>query len=150
MRSKAIVPIVLFFYAFSLPSCSNQNGREKTEMESPMVVGSDTDKDHNMPMGDDLKATMSSSMEKMASMEMTGDFDIDFAKMMIIHHQSAIDMSEIEVAKGKHDDMKAMAQKMIAAQNAKIQQFQSIINNHKPTSEPHNSTQHGGGEHNEL
>lgn len=85
------------------------------------------------------------SMKEMEAMVMTGDFDMDFAKMMIIHHQSAIDMSEIQVANGKHEDMKAMAQKMIKAQKEEIQQFQTIINNYKAKPGQHTTAQHSGG-----
>ncbi len=48
---------------------------------------------------------MNSSMAKMENMQMTGDFDLDFANMLIEHHQGAIDMSKIEVEKGADEKM---------------------------------------------
>jgi uncharacterized protein (DUF305 family) len=44
-------------------------------------------------------------MAKMENMQMTGDFDLDFANMLIEHHQGAIDMSKIEVEKGADEKM---------------------------------------------
>ena len=70
--------------------------------------------------------------------------------MIIIHHQSAIDMSEIEIANGKHDDMKSMAQKMILDQMQEIEQFQIFINNYKANPGQHAASQHGGEKHSEL
>ena len=45
-------------------------------------------------------------------MKMSGDVDRDFAAMMIMHHQQAIDMADVEIKHGKHPELKAMAQKM--------------------------------------
>lgn len=45
-------------------------------------------------------------------MKMSGDTDRDFASMMIMHHQQAIDMADIEIKHGKNAELKAMAQRM--------------------------------------
>lgn len=55
---------------------------------------------------------------------MTGDADQDFARMMMAHHQGAIDMARVELQYGKDPDLKAMAQKVIDDQTKKIQQLQ--------------------------
>jgi uncharacterized protein (DUF305 family) len=44
-------------------------------------------------MNMDMKSMMKSNDDKMASMKMTGNTDVDFAMMMRIHHQGAIDMA---------------------------------------------------------
>lgn len=44
-----------------------------------------------------MKQSMSSTMGKINGVKMTEYFDVDFANMMIIHHQTAIDMSEAEI-----------------------------------------------------
>lgn len=62
---------------------------------------------------------------------MTGDFDLDFTNMMLMHHQAAIDMSEVEIAKGTDVQIKAMAQNIITAQQAEIEQLQQFIKNYK-------------------
>jgi uncharacterized protein (DUF305 family) len=148
MKSKIFIPLFLSACLFILASCSNKNNSHDTEMKSPMVGGTDTSTHHNMPMDHDMMASMNMSMQKMESMEMTGEFDLDFAKMMIIHHQSAIDMSEMEIANGKNDEMKLMAQKMITVQKEEISQFQNIINNYKAKSGQ--DAHHGDGNHKEL
>ncbi|WP_245545192.1 DUF305 domain-containing protein [Methylophilus methylotrophus] len=59
-------------------------------------------------------------MKKMDAMKMTGDVDKDFAMMMKMHHQQALDMAQIEIDQGKSPEMKAMAKNIISAQKKKL------------------------------
>ena len=85
----------------------------------------------NMKMDNNLMASMKGSMDKMHAMKMSGDFDHDFAHMMIMHHMSGIEMSELQIAKGRDDKLKSLATFMIASQKKEIDQLQSFINNYK-------------------
>jgi len=75
---------------------------------------------------------MHSMMTQMQGMQMTGDPDIDFAKMMIMHHQGAINMSNEEIASGDDATMKAKAQKIKAEQEKEIQEFNAFLTNRQP------------------
>ena len=86
----------------------------------------------NMPMGQmqkgaagshDMKASMMMGMEGMQRMAMSGDTDKDFAMMMKMHHQQALNMAEMELAHGKSPEMKTMAKQIIVAQKKEIAQF---------------------------
>ena len=59
---------------------------------------------------------------KMA-MPMTGDVDKDFASMMSIHHQMAIDMVDVLQKHGSNAELKAMGAKMKAAQTEEIKEM---------------------------
>ena len=75
-------------------------------------------------MGSDgMKKSMMTGMEGMNKMTISGDTDKDFAMMMKMHHQQAVDMSEMELAHGKSATMKAMAKQIIAAQKKEIAKF---------------------------
>lgn len=67
---------------------------------------------------------MMSGMDGMAHMPMSGDPDKDFANMMKMHHQRAVDMAQMELANGKSPALKAMATRMIAAQKKEIIQLE--------------------------
>ena len=79
----------------------------------------------------DMSHSMDSMDEKMKSMPMSGDVDYDFAMMMRIHHQGALDMAKSELDHGKNPEMRAMAKKIIAAQKKEIAQFDKWIAKHK-------------------
>jgi uncharacterized protein (DUF305 family) len=51
---------------------------------------------------------------------MTGDPDVDFARMMIPHHQGAIDMARAQLEKGEDPQLRELAQKIIADQEREI------------------------------
>ena len=64
----------------------------------------------SMPMGQmhkgaagshDMKASMMKGMDGMQKMTMSGNTDKDFAMMMKMHHQQALNMAEVELANGK-------------------------------------------------
>lgn len=89
----------------------------------------------------DYMSTMNAMMQRMQAQKMTGDFDVDFATMMIEHHRGAIEMSQQELSAGKDGAMKAMAQKIIDAQQAEISELQKFVNSYKPS-----GMKHGEGE----
>ncbi|HDZ71203.1 MAG TPA: DUF305 domain-containing protein [Aurantimonas coralicida] len=70
---------------------------------------------------------MQRMQEQMGATQMTGDADTDFAKMMIPHHQSAIEMAKVELENGKDEELKTLAQKMIDDQEKEIEQLQTWL-----------------------
>jgi uncharacterized protein (DUF305 family) len=51
----------------------------------------------------------------------SGDADRDFARMMIPHHQGAIDMAMVELRFGKDERLKRLAQEIIVTQTQEIE-----------------------------
>jgi uncharacterized protein (DUF305 family) len=54
------------------------------------------------------------------------DFDRLWVQMMIKHHQGAVAMAKSELAQGKNADAKALAQKIVDAQEAEITEMQAL------------------------
>jgi len=59
------------------------------------------------------------------------DSDHDFAVLMILHHQSAIEMAEAEIKNGKLDEMKKMAIKMKEDQLKEIDELKAWVDSNK-------------------
>jgi uncharacterized protein (DUF305 family) len=64
----------------------------------------------------DAAARMHAAMD----VPFTGDADKDFARMMIPHHQGAIDMAVAELRYGKDKRLKRLAQEIIVEQQQEI------------------------------
>ncbi|MGW5723351.1 DUF305 domain-containing protein [Amycolatopsis sp. NPDC003865] len=55
------------------------------------------------------------------------EFDKMWLDMMIKHHQGAVEMAKTELSKGGNADAKALAQKIIDAQQAEITEMQGLL-----------------------
>ncbi len=134
MKHKTIITIGLLVSACFLQSCGNKNSdTTKNEMNHAMpdMAKSDSMNSDAVSMDHGMMQGMSSTMDKMKDMKMTGDFDADFASMMIMHHQGAIDMSEVEVSKGADTQIKTIAQNIIVAQKAEIGKLEKFVTGYK-------------------
>jgi uncharacterized protein (DUF305 family) len=77
---------------------------------------------------------MQSAMQRMhesMSGGMSGNPDVDFARMMIPHHQGAIDMARIELETGKDPQLRQMAQKIIEDQEREIAELKEWLAHHQ-------------------
>ncbi|UYZ65263.1 DUF305 domain-containing protein [Hymenobacter weizhouensis] len=75
------------------------------------------------PFTAQMKTSMDHMMKNMPTL--VADPDMNFNMLMTVHHQSAMDMAEAELAHGKDTKLKEMAQKMIDAQKKEIEQFKA-------------------------
>ena len=75
----------------------------------------------------EIMTRMHSMIMEMEAMPMTNDPDIDFAKMMIMHHEGAIEMANYELENGNNTEMKAKAQSIITEQQQEITELQQIV-----------------------
>jgi len=60
----------------------------------------------------------------MASVQPTGENDADFVRLMLPHHQAAIDMAKTQLAYGQDPQMRRLAQEIITDQQSEIELMQ--------------------------
>lgn len=96
---------------------------QKTTLAAILIVSASMANAQMAPMVDGPLKPLMEPMDKMMAempMKSTGNPDADFLVMMIPHHQAAIDMAKAELANGKDEATRAMAQAIIDAQTAEI------------------------------
>ena len=62
-----------------------------------------------------------------ASLKTVDPFDPAFMEMMLTHHEGAIEMAKVELAKGKDPELKALAQDIIDAQEREITEMKKQL-----------------------
>ena len=117
VRAQFLIPIAALWLASTVV---------QAQTAMPMAATASApkaDMQGSMMGSPDMKQSMKAGMDDMQKMQMSGDTDKDFAMMMRMHHQQALDMAEMEMANGKSPEMKAMAKKILSGQKKEIAQF---------------------------
>jgi uncharacterized protein (DUF305 family) len=137
---------VLFISVLSLAiinACNNNTESKTTSSEDSVIektwptdsIGTTDSQAHKSGH------PMMSMMNRMKAINMTGDFDIDFANMMIEHHQGGVEMSQQFLQTGNDTALRTMAQKIITEENQEISQLKDFVKSYKPS-----GMKHGEGE----
>lgn len=101
-------------------------------------------------MADEMQTTdilkdYTKSMERMHDEMMIGtvynDPDTAFAKGMLGHHRGAVDMARIELKYGTNEAMRALAQEIVAAQQAEMDIMNKWLASHPDAANPQPNTQ---------
>lgn len=87
--------------------------------------------------GKSMMSMMQDMMDNMKTLQSTGNPDNDFAALMKAHHLGAIEMGQMEQAKGIDPQIKQMAQRMVDDQQREVAEFNSFLSGHPA---------HGGGD----
>ena len=118
--------------SIGMASCGNPSTKQNDEHSN---MNHDSMSSGNMDTSSSQASATSGAMDKMMSdmhqMEMTGNADVDFAMMMKAHHQGAVDMAKEELRSGTDDQVKSIAQKIVADQEKEIDELESFVESHK-------------------
>ena len=97
MKRFAVLPLLL-----AAASCRNL----KATPESPWLA---------------LQQSAESMHVAMASTAPSGDADVDFVRLMLLHHQAAVEMARIHLARGGDRQIRRLAQEIVTDQQSEIE-----------------------------
>lgn len=130
-RSQVITISFLLIIILSvsfLSSCKKDGDTKNSSIkDDPSMKEKSTDsmhKDMDKKMDNMMDKHMSTMMNKMKEMKMSGNTDVDFVTMMIMHHEGAINMAKSEIESGKDEKIKSMANNIIKDQQKEIETMQ--------------------------
>jgi hypothetical protein len=95
--------------------------------------------DHDGGAASGFQATIGDAVARMHSamdVPFSGDPDRDFARMMIPHHQGAIDMAIAELRYGKDERLRRLAQEIIVDQQQEIAVMHLLLGEAAPPGLP--------------
>jgi uncharacterized protein (DUF305 family) len=82
------------------------------------------------PNWTELMGSMDRMQAAMASIQPSGADDNDFVRLMLPHHQAAIDMAKSELIYGDDPQIRRLAQEIITDQQSEIQLMQLWVKQH--------------------
>jgi len=107
-------------------------------------VQSETLANSSQPTADpdwsELIATMDKMHTAMGAIERSGNADVDFVRLMLPHHQAAIDMAKTQLLYGKDPQMRRLAQEIITDQQSEIELMQRWLKQQQPNQAKENQT----------
>lgn len=96
------------------------HGNQGPDVGEHMMSGGTMMNNTSMGMGNAMDDMMAGLQGK------TGDaFDQAFLSEMIVHHQGAVQMAQVALQNAKHQEIKSLAQAIIAAQTSEINKMQT-------------------------
>jgi uncharacterized protein (DUF305 family) len=79
------------------------------------------------PDWSELTGSMDKMHMAMSAVARSGNSDIDFVRLMLPHHQAAIDMAKTQLLYGKDLQMRRLAQEIITDQQLEIELMQQWL-----------------------
>ena len=122
---KLMTFITLSAVAVSIYAQANEQPHQ-AHMNMPMSTGS--------AMQQELMQGMNQMNQDMMAAAQYKDPDVAFAAGMLPHHIGAVKMAEVELKYGKNPEMRKLAEDIINAQQAEIEQMQKWLKAHNKKS----------------
>jgi hypothetical protein len=135
-RIGAVSVIVAFLISAesSPPQSGGQtqnDGNQQVGNHNKSIQGSENNRrDATTQDWAELMTGMKTMDVAMGSVKRSGDSDVDFVKLMLPHHQAAIDMAKTQLLHGKDPQMRRLALEIITDQQSEIVLMQLWLKQH--------------------
>jgi uncharacterized protein (DUF305 family) len=96
------------------------------------TVADRRDRSEEQPFLSENDAAMNNMMADM-TIKPTGDVDRDFVAMMVPHHQGAVDMAKAELKYGHNEQLRRLAQEIVANQQREIVLMRNAASDAQPS-----------------
>src|SRR5438309_7082511 len=90
------------------------------------------------PAWSELIGSMDKMHMAMGAIVRSGNSDVDFVRLMLPHHQAAIDMAKTQLLYGKDPQMRRLAQEIITDQQLEIELMQRWLKLREPVTTKEN------------
>ena len=123
---------LMTFITLSAVAISNYAQANEQPHQAHMNMSMSTDS----AMQQELMQGMNQMNQDMMAAAQYKDPDVAFAAGMLPHHIGAVKMAEVELKYGKDPEMRKLAENIINAQQAEIEQMQKWLKAHNKKSKP--------------
>jgi uncharacterized protein (DUF305 family) len=113
---------MLSIFSCALATQAPQHTSPTRPGDKPMVA----------PGWSELNQGMEKMHQAISSIKSSGNSDVDFVRLMLPHHQAAIDMAKTELIYGKDPEMRRLAQEIVTDQQSEIALMQLWLKRHEP------------------
>jgi uncharacterized protein (DUF305 family) len=84
------------------------------------------------PEWSELVGSMNKMHAAIAAVGHSGNGDVDFVRLMLPHHQAAIDMARTQLMYGRDPQMRRLAEEIITDQQSEIELMQLWLKQYQP------------------
>jgi uncharacterized protein (DUF305 family) len=110
---------------------TQNDGNQQVGNHNKSIQGSENNRrDATTQDWAELMTGMKTMDVAMGSVKRSGDSDVDFVKLMLPHHQAAIDMAKTQLLHGKDPQMRRLALEIITDQQSEIVLMQLWLKQH--------------------
>jgi uncharacterized protein (DUF305 family) len=113
--------IILSIVFCALATEAQQHGSSKPSIDKS-VAGSDWS---------DLNSSMERMHVAMASVDRSSNSDVNFVRLMLPHHEAAIEMARTQLMHGADPEMRRLAQEIITDQQSEVELMQRWLKQHE-------------------
>jgi hypothetical protein len=135
IRPVAVFGVITLAMGFAAATAFLASARDSPPSGPDICTTTGSEVSDEAPFLAENEAAMNKMMSDMA-VKPTGDVDVDFAAMMVPHHQGAVDMAIAVLRYGRNPQIRRLAQEIIVTQQQEIAAMRLAVGQPLPPAVP--------------